>query len=223
MVGLLTTLSAEHQRVSMHGVRIELAREQALSLNLPLVGVEMPPYRNPATADGQGCPIDLPGNNTYEERMLAAFGRARQEGIEAIAFGDIFLEDLREYRDLLLAQAGLRGIYPLWKRDTGELLHEFILGGWRAIVVCTDDGRLPPTWCGREMDVSFLYGLPPEVDPCGERGEYHSFVYDGPLFSKPVGLIRGSLVHRAPFTFCDLLPVLPWEQITRPPRHESTV
>src|ERR1043166_344950 len=112
VVGLLTTVSAAHQRVSMHGVRIELVREQARRLGLPLITVEMAAYRNDAAADPQACPIDLPGNNTYESAMLAAFARARAEGVEAIAFGDLFLEDLRDYRQRLLARAGLRGLYP---------------------------------------------------------------------------------------------------------------
>ncbi len=142
VVGLLTTLSAEHQRVSMHGVRIELIHEQARCLGLPVVTVEMPPYRNLAAIDDQACPIDLPGNNTYEAAMLAAFARARDEGVEAIAFGDIFLEDLRDYRERLLDRAGLRGVYPLWQRDTRALLGEFIANGWRAVVVCTDGERL---------------------------------------------------------------------------------
>jgi uncharacterized protein (TIGR00290 family) len=205
VAGLVTTLSAEHQRVSMHGVRIELVEEQARRLSLPLVSVEMPLYRNFAADDAQACPIDLPGNNTYETEMLAAFARAREEGVEAIAFGDIFLEDLREYRERLLVRAGLRGVYPLWRRDTRELLDEFIEGGWRAIVVCTDGERLPPSWSGREIDARFAAELPPGVDPCGERGEYHSFVYDGPLFAAPVAFEKGDVVERAPFTFCELV------------------
>ena len=205
VVGLLTTVSAQHQRVSMHGVRIELMREQARLLGVPLVLVEMPPYRNDATADAQACPIDLPGNNTYEAAMLAAFARAREEGVEAIAFGDIFLEDLREYRERLLAQAGLCGVYPLWRRDTRELLAEFIRGGWRAVVVCTDGERLPKSWSGREIDARFAAELPPSIDPCGERGEYHSFVYDGPLFRAPVSFAKGEVVERQPFAFCELL------------------
>ncbi len=206
IAGLLTTLSAEFQRVSMHGVRIDLVSQQAQCLGVPLVTVEMAPYRNRGAANEATCPIDLPGNNTYEETMLDAFERARAEGVEAIAFGDIFLEDLRDYRERLLARAGLRGVYPLWKRDTRDLLRDFIAGGWRAIVVCTDDERLDASWSGREIDAGFALELPGGVDPCGERGEYHSFVYDGPLFSRPVEFDKGSIVNRAPFTFCDLLP-----------------
>jgi uncharacterized protein (TIGR00290 family) len=205
VAGLLTTVSAEHQRVSMHGVRLELVREQARLLDMPLIAVEMPTYRNDAAADGQACPIDLPGNNTYETAMLAAFARARAEGIEAIAFGDIFLEDLRDYRQRLLAQAGLRGVYPLWQRDTRELLRQFIRDGWRAIVVCTDGERLPDSWSGRQIDARFAAELPSVIDPCGERGEYHSFVYDGPLFSAPVRFEKGDVVARQPFAFCELL------------------
>jgi len=205
VAGLLTTVSAEHGRVSMHGVRIELVREQARLLGYPLVTVEMPAYRNDAGADPQACPIDLPSNNTYERAMLEAFARARAEGVEAIAFGDIFLEDLRAWREQLLARAGLRGLYPLWQRDTRELLDAFIAGRWRAVVVCTDDERLEPSWSGREIDASFAATIPPQHDPCGERGEYHSFVYDGPLFSRAVAFARGECVRRPPFTFCELL------------------
>ena len=208
VIGLLTTLSAEHQRVSMHGVRIELIHEQARCLGLPVVTVEMPPYRNLAAVavdDDQACPIDLPGNNTYEAAMLAAFARARGEGVEAIAFGDIFLEDLRDYRERLLDRAGLRGVYPLWQRDTRALLDEFIASGWRAVVVCTDGERLPPSWSGRQIDARFAAELPASIEPCGERGEYHSFVYDGPLFSDPVPFAKGDVIDRAPFVFCELL------------------
>lgn len=208
VVGLLTTLSAEHQRVSMHGVRIALIHEQGRRLGLPVVTVEMPPYRNLAAVDEQAeqaCPIDLPGNNTYEAAMLAAFARARDEGVEAIAFGDIFLEDLREYREQLLARAGLRGVYPLWQRDTRALLGEFIANGWRAVVVCTDGERLPSSWSGRQIDARFAAELPASIDPCGERGEYHSFVYDGPGFSAPVPFAKGKVIDRTPFAFCELL------------------
>jgi uncharacterized protein (TIGR00290 family) len=165
----------------------------------------MPAYRNHAAADDATCPMELPGNNTYEAAMLAAFDRARADGIEAIAFGDIFLEDLREYREQLLARAGLRGIYPLWKRETRALLRTFIDDGWRAIVVCTDGERLPSSWSGREIDARFAAELPPGIDPCGENGEYHSFVYDGPLFAAPVDFARGDVVSRPPFAFCELL------------------
>lgn len=205
VAGLLTTVSEEHQRVSMHGVRIDLIRRQAERLGVPLVTVAMPSYRNLAAADPSACPIDLPGNNTYETTTLAAFAAAKESGIEAIAFGDIFLEDLRDYRERLLARAGLRGIYPLWKRDTRTLLRDFIAGGWRAIVVCTDGERLDPSWSGREIDARFALELPDHVDPCGERGEYHSFVYDGPQFSAPVAFERGEVVERSPFAFCELL------------------
>ena len=206
VAGLLTTASAAYQRVSMHGVRTELVREQGRRLGLPVVTVEMPAYRNHAAADGAACPIDLPGNNTYETAMLEAFERARRDGVEAIEFGDIFLEDLRDYRERLLARAGLRGVYPLWQRDTRELMRAFIGGGWRAIVVCTDGERLPSSWSGREIDARFLAELPPGVDPCGENGEYHSFVYDGPLFSSPVPFAKGDVVERSPFAFCELIP-----------------
>lgn len=206
VAGLLTTASEQYGRVSMHGVRLDLMQEQARRLGLPLITVAMPRYENFASPDGGACPIDLPGNNTYETMMVAAFDAARRDGVEAIAFGDIYLEDLREYRERLLARCSLRGVYPLWQRNTAELLREFIAGGWRAVTVCTDDERLPPSWSGREIDDAFAAALPEAVDPCGERGEYHSFVYDGPLFAEPVSFTKGDVVTRAPFTFCDLLP-----------------
>jgi hypothetical protein len=136
--------------------------------------------------------------------MLQAFERARREGIEAIVFGDIFLEDLRAYRERLLARAGLAGIYPLWGRSTRELMEEFLQRGFGAVVVCVDSAKLDSSWPGRLLDRRFLTDLPEGIDPCGENGEYHTFVFDGPGFSHPVALSQGETVLRDPFCFREL-------------------
>jgi len=213
IVGLLTTFSEEFDRVSMHGVRRELLEAQAAALGLPVWKVFLPtPPRDAACAlpppAGSGF-VSFASNNVYEEKMLEALTRARREGIEAIVFGDIFLEDLRAYRERLLQRAGLQGIYPLWGRPTRELMNEFLDLGFRAVVVCVDSARLDSSWSGRSLDPRFLAELPEGVDPCGENGEYHTFVFDGPDFSSPVALSLGRTVLREPFCFCDLEPALP--------------
>lgn len=209
IAGLLTTFSEEFDRVSMHGVRRELLEAQAQALGLPVWKVFLPTPRKdaacalPPPAGQQGF-VSFASNDVYEEKMIEAFERARREGIEAIVFGDIFLEDLRAYRERLLGRAGLRGIYPLWGRPTRELMEEFIAHGFRAVVVCVDAARLDASWAGRPLDARFLAELPEGVDPCGENGEYHTFVFDGPGFSRPVALSHGETVSRDPFCFREL-------------------
>ncbi len=209
VVGLLTTFSAEFDRVSMHGVRRSLLEAQALALDLPLEKVFLPtlPPDGPCpSSPARAAPgfTVFPSNNAYEEKVLEAFQRARDQGVEAIVSGDIFLEDLRAYRERLLSAAGLEGIFPLWKRHTGELMRDFIASGFRAIVVCVDSRKLDGSWAGRLLDQAFLRDLPPEVDPCGENGEFHTFVFDGPGFRNPVPFLVGETVSREPFWFCDL-------------------
>ena len=216
VVGLLTTFSQEFDRVSMHGVRRELLEAQAESLGLPVRKVFLPTpppdascaLPPPGGRSGNGF-VSFASNDAYETKMLEAFDRARGEGIEGIVFGDIFLEDLRVYREKLLARAGLTGIYPLWGRPTGGLLEEFIQTGFRAVVVCVNSASLDASWTGRLLDRGFAAGLPEGVDPCGENGEYHSFVFDGPGFSRPVAVTHGETVARAPFCFRDLSPAAP--------------
>jgi uncharacterized protein (TIGR00290 family) len=208
VVGLLTTFSVEFDRVSMHGVRRPLLEAQAKALELPLEKLFLP---TPAPDDAEdsrrsarGFTV-FPSNASYEEEVLKAYRRALDAGIGGIASGDIFLEDLRAYRERLLAQAGLVGIFPLWKRETSELMRELIAEGYRAVVVCADASKLDATWAGRSLDESFLRDLPPGVDPCGENGEFHTFVFDGPAFEAPVRFDVGETVLRGGFWFCDLV------------------
>jgi uncharacterized protein (TIGR00290 family) len=191
VVGLLTTVTEGYERISMHGVRRELLQRQAGSIGLPLEEVRIPPQ----------C-----GNPVYESRMGEALLRFRSRGVLHVGFGDIFLEDLRAYREKKLAPAGMSALFPLWKVDTRELAARFIRDGFRAITVCLDPAKLPASFAGRELDSSFFSQLPPNVDPCGENGEFHTFVFAGPIFHSPIGVKRGKVVERESFVFCDLLP-----------------
>jgi len=189
-VALLTTVTEEYQRVSMHGVRRALLRCQVEATGLPLVEVAIPPE----------C-----SNEVYETRLSAAFASARLRGVEEVAFGDLFLEDIRAYRESRLAAAGKRACFPLWGRDTAELAQRFLGSGFRAIVVCVDPNALDVSFAGREYDEGLLHDLPAHVDPCGENGEFHTFVYDGPVFGEPIRCRRGEVVERDGFVFSDLL------------------
>ena len=191
VVGLLTTVNRAFERVAMHAVREQLLEAQAQAAGLPLWKVDIP----------FPCP-----NEAYEAAMGAACAKAASEGIEAIAFGDLFLEDIRAYRVEKLAGSGLRPLFPLWGRDTAALAREMIAGGLKAALTCVDPGRLDPAFAGRAFDAALLADLPPAVDPCGERGEFHSFAWDGPMFSHPVPIRRGEVVERDGFVFADLLP-----------------
>lgn len=188
---LLTTITEGYERVSMHGVRRELLEKQAASLGLPLREVAIPKSAS---------------NETYEARMGEALSEFRERGIGAVVFGDLFLEDIREYRESQLAKAGMRGIFPVWGRGTSEFAEEFIECGFRAVVVCLDPSRLDESFAGREFDESFLEDLPPGVDPCGENGEFHTFAYDGPIFEKKIEFDIGETVERDGFVFTDLAP-----------------
>jgi uncharacterized protein (TIGR00290 family) len=191
ITGLLTTVTEQYDRISMHGVRRALLERQADSLGLPLHAVLIPPQ----------CV-----NATYEARMKEALEQHLARGVRRVAFGDIFLEDLRVYREQNLAKVGMEGVFPIWKRDTRELAGELIRLGFRAIAVCIDPRVLDPSFAGRELDESFFSDLPSGVDPCGENGEFHTFVFDGPIFRTPVQFRVGETVHRDGFYFCDLLP-----------------
>lgn len=188
---LLTTVTEGYDRISMHGVRRELLDRQVRSLGLPLHEVRIPPE----------CV-----NPVYQARMEEALALFRGRGVRRVAFGDIFLEDLRTYRERNLALAGMTGIFPIWKRHTRELLRDFRRRGFRSVAVCVDPRRLDPSFAGRELDESFLGDLPAGVDPCGENGEFHTFVFDGPLFREPVRFRKGQVVERDSFLYCDLLP-----------------
>ena len=191
IAALLTTVTEGYDRISMHGVRRELLQQQAKSLRLPLHEVFIPPQ----------CV-----NPIYEARMEEALLFYFKQGIRRVAFGDIFLEDLRLYREKNLARVAMQALFPIWKRDTLELIREFHAAQFRSVVVCIDSRVLDPSFAGRELDVSFFDDLPPGVDPCGENGEFHTFAFDGPIFSRPVDFTLGEVVWRDSFVFRDLLP-----------------
>ena len=191
VASLLTTVTEGYDRISMHGVRRELLERQASSIGLPLREVFIPPE----------CV-----NPVYEARMGEAMQAEYARGIRKVVFGDIFLEDLRAYREQNLARIGMTGLFPLWKRDTRQLARHLVAAGFRSVAACVDSRVLDPAFAGRELDESFFRDLPPGVDPCGENGEFHSFVFDGPIFRAPVRFTRGEVVQRGPFCFCDLIP-----------------
>ncbi|MCA8917038.1 MAG: adenine nucleotide alpha hydrolase [Planctomycetes bacterium] len=191
IVGLLTTLNKTHDRVAMHAVRRELLRAQAAAAGLPLREVDLP---WPCT------------NEDYERLMKAACEQAVADGVTHIAFGDLFLEDVRDYRIEKLKGTGLEPIFPLWGRKTPELAREMIAGGLRAYLTCVDPKQLDASLVGREFNADLLADLPASVDPCGERGEFHSFVIAGPMFSKLVEVEVGERVERDGFAFADLIP-----------------
>jgi len=191
VVGLLTTINEAADRVAMHAVRSELLRAQAAAAGLPLWPV----------------PIPWPcSNDAYEAAMAAALQRARGEGVEAVAFGDLFLEDIRRYREDRMAPTGLKPLFPLWGRPTAPLAREMIAGGLRARLTCVDPRSLDAGFAGRDFDAALLADLPATVDPCGERGEFHTFAYDGPMFSRPVPIRSGEVIARDGFVFADLVP-----------------
>jgi uncharacterized protein (TIGR00290 family) len=191
VTSLLTTVTEGYDRISMHGVRRALLERQAESLGLPLRTVLIPP----------ACV-----NTMYEARMKEALLEQVALGVRHVAFGDIFLEDLRVYRENNLAQVGMDAMFPIWKRDTRELANDFLRLGFRAIAVCVDPRVLDPSFAGRLLDASFFADLPPGADPCGENGEFHTFVFDGPNFETPIAFRSGEKVTRDGFCFCDLLP-----------------
>jgi uncharacterized protein (TIGR00290 family) len=187
---LLTTVNDLFHRVSMHGVREELLEKQAESLELPLQKVMIP----------SPCP-----NAVYEEKMHETLEIWKARGVTHVIFGDLFLEDIRRYREEKLALLGLTPVFPVWGRDTRSLAREIIAAGFRVILSCVDPRKLDPRFVGRRFDISLLRDLPEGVDPCGENGEFHTFVYDGPLFKKPVQVEVGERVNRDGFEFADLV------------------
>jgi len=208
---LLTNLNGQNRRVSMHGVREELLELQASAIGIPLQKLFLP---------------DPPSMKEYEAQMLETITQLQIEKFTHAIFGDIFLEDLKSYRETQLATVGMKAEFPLWKRNTKKLVYEFIELGFKTIVVCVNDQFLDKSFCGRIIDKDFINDLPPNVDACGENGEFHTFVFDGPLFTQPVPIIKGEIVYKkypAPktlntkenqpsgdteygFYFCDLVP-----------------
>ena len=204
---LLTSINHFHNRVSMHGVRRELLEAQASSLQIPLTTIEL---------------TEEPSMMEYETAMMDKVNWFKHQGITASIFGDIFLEDLKNYREEKLAAVGIKCVFPIWKRNTHDLVREFIDAGFNAIVVCVNEQFLDKSFCGRIFNQSFLDDLPGNVDHCGENGEFHTFVFDGPIFDYPIRFITGEIVYKeyqAPedinsgptsskkygFYFCDLL------------------
>ncbi len=190
IVGLLTTVTRSSHRISMHGVREELLERQAAALALPLTKVELP---SPCS------------NAEYERAMAAALAPARRDGVRTVVFGDLFLEDIRAYRESRLGAVGMAGHFPLWGRATAGLARDMIRSGLRARLCCLDPLRLDRSFGGRTFDRAFLEALPPSVDPCGERGEFHTFVTDLPEFASPVNVRVGSTTPRDGFLYTDLL------------------
>ncbi|HYL64106.1 MAG TPA: diphthine--ammonia ligase [Candidatus Methylomirabilis sp.] len=192
ITALLTTVTEKYDRISMHGVRRELLKRQTESIGLPLHEVLIPPQ----------CI-----NPVYEARMEAALRAHYDKGVRTVAFGDIFLEDLRAYRERNLARVGMTALFPIWKRDTRELVRAFRSAKFRAIAACVDSKVLDRSFAGRELDEAFFRDLPPHADPCGENGEFHTFVFDGPIFRTAIPVRNGEIAERDSFVFCDLLPV----------------
>jgi uncharacterized protein (TIGR00290 family) len=191
IAGLLTTMNEAFDRVAMHAVRRPLVEAQAAAAGLPLIPVSLP----------WPC-----SNAEYEARMGAAVARLVSEGYTHVAFGDLFLEDVRRYREDRLVGSGLEPLFPLWKtKPTAELAHDMIAAGLRAHLTCVDPRKLPPDFAGRPFDIPLLSELPPGVDPCGENGEFHTFVCDGPMFSHPIRVVVGEVVTREGFVFADLI------------------
>ena len=193
VAGLLTSVSAEHGRIAVHGVRRSLLHAQARALGLPLYEAALPPR---------------PDNAAYEASLAHALARARADvaGLDAIAFGDLFLADVRAWREALLARLGWHGVFPLWGEDTGRLARAFLARGHRAILCCVDTRQLDAAFCARDYDDALLDALPPSCDPCGENGEFHTCVHAGPLFAAPIAVVRGERVLREDrFAYVDLV------------------
>ncbi len=190
VVGLVTTVTETFGRVSMHGVREEILDCQADRLDLPLHKIRIP----------SPCP-----NGLYEQKMESFLESMKHEGVSHAIFGDLFLEDIRKYREQNLAKVGIQGVFPLWLRNTTELAHQMIDDGFRAIISCVDPKKTPREFCGRRFDRAFLADLPPSIDPCGENGEFHSLVYAAPLFKRDIPVTIGETVERDGFVFTDVL------------------
>jgi uncharacterized protein (TIGR00290 family) len=194
VAGLLTTVNAAAERVAMHGVRRVLVEAQAAALGLPLHVVELP----------WPCP-----NPVYEQLTSAAWDAARRQGVSRVIFGDLFLADIRAYREASLEGTGMTPVFPLWRRPTAELAREILATGIRAVITCVDPSQAPKAIAGRRYDQALLRTLPEGVDPCGENGEFHTFVTDGPGFARPLDVTIGTTVERNGFVFTDVLPASP--------------
>ncbi|MDE1886911.1 MAG: diphthine--ammonia ligase, partial [Gammaproteobacteria bacterium] len=193
VAGLLTTVNEHYGRISMHGVREALLDDQAESIGLPLYKVKL---------------SERPSNEEYERKMRTALEDFKAQAIRHVAFGDLFLEDIRQYRLDNMRKLDMECVFPLWHRPTDQLAREFIAQGFKAVLCCVDERQLDGKFAGREYDKALLNELPTNVDPCGENGEFHTFVYAGPMFRRPIAFRRGERVrHDDHFHFCDLIPV----------------
>ena len=181
IVTLLTSVSEQYQRISMHGVRVELLDAQAASIGLPVIKMQIP---------------EMPTMEVYETMMHNTLTDFKNKGITTSVFGDIFLEDLRKYREDKLSELNLKAAFPLWNIPTHQLIREFIDLGFKTITTCVNEKYLDKSFVGRIIDEDFLNDLPSNVDPCGENGEFHTFVYDGPIFKQPIQFTKGEIVHR---------------------------
>ena len=194
VAGLITTVTTGYERIAIHGVRRSILRRQVEPLGIPLIEAEIPPQAS---------------NAVYEASFADALARARAlsgTDIDTIAFGDLFLADVRAYREAMLARLGWRGLFPLWGEDTARLAHVFVQRGFRAILSCVDTTQLDAAFCGREFDADLLADFPARVDPCGENGEFHTCVYAGPLWPTPIALVRGErLLRESRFQYIDLI------------------
>ena len=190
LVGLFCTVNKEFDRVAMHGVRVELLQKQAKSIGLPLEIIEIP----------------YPCSNAEYEKIMGQFvKRAKSDNIEYFAFGDLFLKDVRNYREEKLKGSGIKPIFPIWGIPTDKLSREMISNGLRTVITCINPKQTPEEFVGREFNESFLDSLPKTIDPCGENGEFHSFVFDGPMFKEQIEIFMGDIVHRDDFVFADVL------------------
>ena len=192
VLALLTTVTGEYERISIHGVRRTILEAQVEALGLPLIEARIPPNAT---------------NIAYEAAFAAALQKAQERwpGLRHVAFGDLFLTDVRQYREALLASLDWTGAFPLWGKDTTAMAHEFVNTGYRAVITCVDTTQLGPEFAGREFNAALLADFPATVDPCGERGEFHTCVYAGPLFARPLPLVLGERVRREDrFEYCDV-------------------
>ena len=193
IVSLLTTVSKQYERISHHGVRVELLEQQAAALGIPLHIIYL---------HHVNCSLE-----DYEAVMKKAMLEYKDNDVLTVAFGDVFLQDLRDYREHNLAKIGMEAIFPIWSRDTTEIVQTFIALGFKAYLTCVDNEKLGREFAGRPIDADLIRDLPDGVDPCGENGEYHSFVYDGPIFQRPVDVSVGEVVLRDVRYFTDLVPI----------------
>lgn len=180
-VRLFTTINRKKARVTMHGVQVDLIRKQAEQIGLDLSVLELP---------------DHPGMDLYNRLMKREMIRHQDNGFTGVAFGDIFLEDLKAYREKQMKEIGLQSVFPIWGEDTRKLMQQFINDDFRAVAVCVDSKKLGKSFAGREINQHFLNDLPEDIDPCGENGEFHTFVYDGPIFKYPVSFQQGEIIYR---------------------------